>query len=291
VDVLRTQQQRMLRFSMLCGIASAALSSGPSHAFGADSIPPPWRGNEGTTYQSWSFDTAGNPAVPESISNPYGDPIADITVGAFGSGWLSQLPGLGTPIGYWDIGGEGGRIVIVLYPLPRPLAYHQVWVQVTYFADISQPPIVDVDAADRVSGQTVAVEQIPGGGAWYLEQSLWQIEPPQRHGEPIVLTSEPLWGALVDQIVVDTDSVQLPGCNVPFADADGDGDVDQVDFAIWQSCVTGEHGGVLAGCDCFDRDNDGVGDGDVDDQDLEAFEACASGPGIPADPACDERTQ
>ena len=72
-------------------------------------------------------------------------------------------------------------------------------------------------------------------------------------------------------------------CADPFADADGDGDVDQEDFGIFQACFTGTGGGVLPGCDCLDREPDL----DVDDVDYGAFENCATGPGIPADPACD----
>jgi hypothetical protein len=75
----------------------------------------------------------------------------------------------------------------------------------------------------------------------------------------------------------------LIGCNDPFADADGDGDVDQADFATFQACYTSVGGTYAAGCDCFDRD----GDNDIDSDDLGDFEACASGPGIAADTGCD----
>jgi len=73
-------------------------------------------------------------------------------------------------------------------------------------------------------------------------------------------------------------------CNDPFADADGDGDVDQDDFAAFQICYTGPGGGVPDDCSCFDND----ADGDIDTTDLGDFENCASGPAIPADPACDD---
>lgn len=84
-------------------------------------------------------------------------------------------------------------------------------------------------------------------------------------------------------------------CNsVVFADADKDGDVDQVDFGMFQQCFTGDGGGLPAAppyCGCFDwRNNDGLrgNDGDVDGFDMGAFEDCASGSGVPADPECDE---
>lgn len=77
----------------------------------------------------------------------------------------------------------------------------------------------------------------------------------------------------------------VSGCRVPFADADGDNDVDQADFGLWQACFTGD-GGVTdfdaEKCRCFDRDHDR----DVDGTDFQAFKKCWSGPAIEADKAC-----
>jgi hypothetical protein len=75
-------------------------------------------------------------------------------------------------------------------------------------------------------------------------------------------------------------------CSVPFADADADGDVDQLDFAVFQGCFEGEGVAVSGSCECFDRHPAGGGDQDVDMEDLDLFEACASGPGIALDPTC-----
>ncbi|MHC4672147.1 MAG: hypothetical protein ACYTBZ_06635 [Planctomycetota bacterium] len=75
-------------------------------------------------------------------------------------------------------------------------------------------------------------------------------------------------------------------CNDPFADADGDNDVDQEDYGLWQLCISGEGNGITNNrCCCFDRDHDG----DIDTSDYNAFETCAttSGANIPADPNCD----
>lgn len=86
-------------------------------------------------------------------------------------------------------------------------------------------------------------------------------------------------------------------CNDPFADADGDGDVDQADFGILQTCITGENGASIpedpAYCTCFDRQETAPGggllppDGDIDATDVMTFEKCATGPGLPANPGCD----
>jgi len=77
-------------------------------------------------------------------------------------------------------------------------------------------------------------------------------------------------------------------CFDPFADADGDEDVDMYDFGAWQLCYTGpgDPEAVFDAdkCWCFDRDDDS----DVDAVDFLAFEACFSGGDVPADPACDD---
>jgi hypothetical protein len=78
-------------------------------------------------------------------------------------------------------------------------------------------------------------------------------------------------------------------CPDPFADTDLDGDVDQLDFAILQSCFAGPNVTVSGVCLCFDWHPVGAPDGDVDAGDVLEFELCASGPGVPLDPACDTR--
>lgn len=86
------------------------------------------------------------------------------------------------------------------------------------------------------------------------------------------------------------------GCNSPVfdvasssGDATGiDGAVDHMDFAVFQACYTGSDPGPgqfdSYWCSCLDFD----GDKDIDGDDYTAFEGCASGPGILADPACDD---
>ncbi|HOA75151.1 MAG TPA: hypothetical protein PKL76_17050 [Phycisphaerae bacterium] len=76
-----------------------------------------------------------------------------------------------------------------------------------------------------------------------------------------------------------------PMCGEVFADADGDGDVDMADFAVFQRCLTlNGTAGVTEDCVCFDRPFDGV----INADDLASFEKCASGANVPADPDCDD---
>jgi hypothetical protein len=69
---------------------------------------------------------------------------------------------------------------------------------------------------------------------------------------------------------------QCAFCPTPSADTDGDGDVDQADFAIFQTCFTGLGGGVPGGCECFNTD----ADTDIDQDDWAAFEGQATGAGV-----------
>jgi len=168
---------------------------------------PPWASDEGTTLQEWTFDDDDNPAPPENIRNEYGEAAALITVGDLGEGWLHSLPGLGTQTGLWDL-GSGGTIVLEIDNRDEPLPYKEIWLQVTYYMDISQPPIVDVPGATFLGGETVIVEE-SGIGGWYLDLSKWRMEPNPSH-ETIILTADPSWGAVIDQIVVNTICIPEP---------------------------------------------------------------------------------
>lgn len=166
---------------------------------------PDWqtdpKGQEPTTYQEWLFDDDDNPAVPEVISNPYGDAEATITVGVGGAGWVAS--GFGALTGYWDLSGDGGQIVLDIDNRPEPLPYKDIWVQVTYYTFLYEPPTVVVPGAEYLEGQTELVE-----GNWYLDLSKWRIEPNPAE-EQIILTATGT-GSLIDQIVVDTICIPEP---------------------------------------------------------------------------------
>ncbi|UCD30572.1 MAG: S8 family serine peptidase [Planctomycetota bacterium] len=65
-------------------------------------------------------------------------------------------------------------------------------------------------------------------------------------------------------------------------DFDGDCDVDQDDFDLFQACASGPAIPLTPGCE--DRDFDT--DNDVDQNDFATFQLCYSGQNIPADPNC-----
>jgi len=198
-------RKTLLVLFMLCAMTASA----------HDRFPPVWRGQEGTTYQHWRFDTDDNPAVPEIINNPYGQAAAVVTVGNLGEGWIYDL-GLGTQTGMWDMGGLGGRMVIDVDNRSLAQTWLELWVQIVYYEAISVAPAMDIPGAQRISSQTILIENDGALGGWYLDQSVWRMGSNPTHAQ-IVLVSNPSWGSLVDQVVVDTVSVPA-GCIVDMDD-------------------------------------------------------------------------
>ncbi len=66
-------------------------------------------------------------------------------------------------------------------------------------------------------------------------------------------------------------------------DVDGDGDVDQRDFGLFQVCLTQPGQTVQPPCDTADFNHDGL----VNQGDMTTFVDCLSGPGVLADKTCD----
>ena len=82
-----------------------------------------------------------------------------------------------------------------------------------------------------------------------------------------------------------SDSITVHVASIPYsaADFDEDGDVDQIDFGHFQTCLTGAGANQYEpGCMNCRLDDDG----DVDQDDLAVFWSCLSGPGVTADPQC-----
>lgn len=200
----------MLKRSCVLGlmvglVVCAAVSACLAH----DVVVPPWRGSAFSTFQDWRFSTSANPAAAETLNNPYGAPSAAITVGQYGSGWLNWIFGLGTMTGYWDLGSAG----TIQFTVPNPPSISGasagwVSVQTTYFEDISQPPTVDVPGAVKVRTDSRVVENVPTGGQWLVEQTLWRFAPCPT-SVTAALTSNAPWGSVVDETVVDTCRVAI----------------------------------------------------------------------------------
>jgi hypothetical protein len=189
-----------MRSLMLISMVVSVFLVVSSVAMGDDLLPPSWRGQDGSTFQSWQFSNNNNPAEPEVIYPLLGSASADIVVAESGSGWQDQLPGMGTQSGYWDIGGSGGQITV---NISAAHPYNEIWVWATSYVDITQPPVVSVPGATLLGQEEQLVENVSTGGNWMLTLSKWQISPNQAQ-EQIILASDPMWGTIIDRIEVDT---------------------------------------------------------------------------------------
>jgi hypothetical protein len=112
-------------------------------------------------------------------------------------------------------------------------------------------------------------QQEPGSGEVWLGAL--------RGGFHVVMPNDDVWLFETTSYWMDAAATPYVPCNEPFADIDGDGDIDQVDFGRLQTCFSGEWITAEAQCRCFDRD----GDDAVDSEDLSAFIKCVTGPAIP----------
>lgn len=185
-------------------VLALALLAGSIASEAHDVVVPPWRGSVFSTYQDWRFSTSANPAAAEVVSNPYGTPSALITVGPYGSGWLNWIPGLGTMTGYWDLGSNGTiQMSVPIAPSAAEPSANWVSVQTTYFRDITEAPAATLPGAYKANTAAKVVENVSTGGQWVVEQTIW------RHSSypasvSAVITSDPMWGSVVDESVVDT---------------------------------------------------------------------------------------
>ena len=79
-----------------------------------------------TWFKRKIFGNDDNPALPDLMTNPYGDAAALITVGDLGEGWQESIPGFGTQTGFWDL-GSGGTIVIDIDNRAELLTYKEIF--------------------------------------------------------------------------------------------------------------------------------------------------------------------
>ncbi len=109
-----------------------------------DANPPDWRGESGTTYQSWSFSIKEDPAAPDvGWNNPYGTPSIDL-VGDFSTNtvWLNEDYG---HQGIWIVDRVIDSDMVLSVPnSPVQNLYKLLWLQIVYSSQEDNAPIVYV---------------------------------------------------------------------------------------------------------------------------------------------------
>ena len=199
------------------------ISSSPTRSLAIDSVVidtkcatsdpgdisvPCWRGAPGSTYQNWSFHRPGSPSAPELENNP-GSPQATLNLGGLALGWQDELVGFGCRQGYWDLGNAGKMTLAIPNTAGSPTSHKNIQVQVVEFQDslaYIQLANVAIAGATLLSQQQTVVETTLTGN-WVVHRTAWRLAPSPA-SENVVITAPP-GSALIDQVVVDTLSLNL----------------------------------------------------------------------------------
>jgi len=128
---------------------------------------PSWtNGAPGTTWQTWTFDTAANSAIPDAYYNPYGTPTANITplpsanlippLLGYQSAWDGRT-------GVWV--GDPVMIDLTIPNSPETGGYKELWLEVGFEGVVSanspllQAPGMVTEIAGSRSVQIVSGEK------------------------------------------------------------------------------------------------------------------------------------
>jgi hypothetical protein len=167
----------------------------------------------GSTSQTWTFDTMANDlasVAPDSVNNSYGSPTAVITVDAIASGYWDSEPGVfGSAQGFWDIGPGSIVLTIPNRKTEDPNSYKDITVWVKYWKDISDAPNVQVSPIGQWTAPTTELVESFGTGAWMADTWSFHIVP-NPDSEIITITGTEQWGAIIDEIRIDTVCTVVP---------------------------------------------------------------------------------
>ena len=144
------------------------------------------------------------------------------------------------------------------------------------------PPITWLAAANWLSGdQSIVVVPRPPLVFDYTNWNVYQTvtlsalpDSDIENGQAYIQCLIPYVGSKIIRVV--EQDRDRPG------DFDGDNDVDQDDFELFETCASGPAVGLAPGCEGKDLDRDG----DIDQDDFGRFQRCYSGAGKPSNPNC-----
>jgi hypothetical protein len=181
-----------------------------------------------------------------------------------------------------SVGNYHSTLVWIFDDLAQPLLEHVTDIEFDFYAVHNN----DNQAHDPFNGTNPFTNVDDGLTPPFTSPLVWEIDA-------LGIPNEVCDNGLDDDgdERVDCDDPDCVGtiacfCHRPFADADGDADVDRADFGAWQACFTGFGFGPVpqppSYCYCFDR----LKDNDVDQDDMVLFLNCFSGPGVPASLNC-----
>jgi len=181
-----------------------------------DLYVPCWRGQPETTYQSWSFHVDGNPATPE-IKNNQGSPQATIST-VTGVGWIEFTADwfiAGCRQGVWDLGAYGSVNLTIPSQQGSGSSFKYIQVQVLQLIQTGlgyNTATITISGAEELSESEQVVESASntfGTFTWKVKKVTFRVSPAAAT-DTIQISSTGDYGLMIDQIVVDTLTMEIP---------------------------------------------------------------------------------
>ncbi len=186
----------MRGLSLVLAVALMCVAA-PSIAMADDLLPPPWRGQPGSTWAMWEYDTPNPNPLPDLGFNPYGVPQTRVYPGV-GQVWWPEVDGR---VGVWPLSGE---IWIDIPNRPQPNPWKDIYIQLTWAPQApGNTPLVMTTQPELVNGSLM--REIPLGGPWMHSIYAIRLEP-NPVWEQILITG----GINVDEVVIDTICIPEP---------------------------------------------------------------------------------
>jgi len=180
-------------------IVSVAVLLAAATAFADDWFPPPWRGQDGSTFQEWRFLTPDLIPVPDVVINKYGQPLLEVNPAGQ---WLDSF---NSALGVWPLSGE---MDLYIPNRPLPLEQKDIWIQLTWMpGELSDPSLSDEPIVGIVPFDSMQMsrENFIDPNGWTHTTFIISIYPnPAREWINVK------GNILVDQLVIDTICIPEP---------------------------------------------------------------------------------
>lgn len=182
---------------LLLLLATLAIATATAAVQADDLNPPPWRGQPGSTFQEWTFDTPDT--SPTAVNNPYGTPTL-------------------THQGVWQPGSISAPDLLFHIP-NRPVLdpYKFIRIQVTSTSPAGVPSelFVHIQAEPQASVvQTGWSGLLPADpthpGSWYQWWDFTLKPNPRSEWIRITGSQNATWLTQFDQVVIDTICPPVP---------------------------------------------------------------------------------
>jgi hypothetical protein len=193
-----TIMKKLILVSMVLGLIVVPAMANPTPGYITDGLMTWERGDSGTTWEQWGFDTGANPLAPpdEGWYNPYGTPSASILQGR----WMVQI---GNRQGVWASNGAV-EVQLTIPNNPTQNAYKDIWFEMGYklnIDDVEVTPFPIQGSVVPTKWQVDVVNEVDGV-IWKRLTASWRLYPNPESEQICIQVSGT--GGRLDYATVDT---------------------------------------------------------------------------------------